>query len=63
MYWVFEIIFSLDVYLAQPRYSRDLPQNNVPYPLLGLDGGRVEGYVEVMGGREGVKIWISIFLI
>ena len=38
----------------------DLPQSKVPYPLLELEVGGVGGYVEGMGGGEGVGTWIGM---
>ena len=58
MYWLFGILFSLNGYLSQLRYSREglgLSPKQYALPSLGSGwgGGR-------MGGGEGVGTWIGM---
>ena len=60
MYWLFGILFSLDVYLAQPGCNRKgLGLYIEQGALSSLRIGEV--CVEGVGGEEGVGIWIGIF--
>ena len=54
--WMYALL-SLDVV----GRALDFSQGRVPCPLLGLEGGEVEGYLEEMEGGEGVGLWIGIF--
>ena len=49
------ILFSLDVYLAQPIYSKEgIEPSTKQCVSRSLRIGRVRGFVEVMEGGEGV---------
>ena len=65
MYWIFENLFSLDGYFAQPRYNREGlgPSPKAMCLTLSEDliGVKWEECVEEMGGGARMGTWIGIF--
>ena len=64
MYWLFGNLFSFNIYLSQPRYSREgLGPSSKQCDLPSLRSGwrMGVGKMEEMGGGEGVGTGIDMY--